>query len=334
MISRIVLSPAAPLRHPVPEKGAGMDNRIGEMAVFARVVELGSFSAAARAMTMTPSTVSKLIRRLENRLGLRLFDRSTRVLVLTGDGQRYYEAATRLIAELNEAEAALSRDARQASGTVRVNASVAFGTLCLEPLLPAFWAEYPGIVVDLSLSDELVDIYLDRTDVAFRIGPLPDSGLSARRIGTAQRLVVAAPDYVARHGRPQSAADLAGHNCLDFNFRRARPVWQVAEAGRPVEGRIAGSLLANNGETVRRLCVAGAGLARLGDYHVAADIDAGRLLQVLPPAEGDSEDVNAVFLGGMHVPHRLRLFLDFIVPRLQERLHDSDRRCRAARSEG
>lgn len=153
-----------------------MDNRIGEMAVFARVVEQGSFSAAARAMAMTPSTVSKLIRRLEDRLGLRLFDRSTRALVLTADGQRYYEAATRLIAELDEAEASLSRDARQASGTVRVNASVGFGTLCLEPLLPAFWAEYPGIVVDLSLSDELVDIYLDRTDVAFRIGPLPDSG--------------------------------------------------------------------------------------------------------------------------------------------------------------
>ncbi|SEO22093.1 transcriptional regulator, LysR family [Gemmobacter aquatilis] len=307
-----------------------MDNRIGEMAVFARVVELGSFSAAARAMTMTPSTVSKLIRRLEDRLALRLFDRSTRALVLTPDGQRYYEAATRLIAELDEAEAALTRSARQASGTVRVNASVAFGTLCLEPLLPAFWAEHPGIVVDLSLSDEVVDIYLDRTDVAFRIGPLADSGLTVRRIGTAHRLIVAAPDYVARHGRPASAEDLDRHNCLGFNFRRARPVWQVQAGGKLVDRQIAGSLLANNGETLRRLCIAGAGLARLGDFHVAGDIAAGRLLPVMPHAEGDNEDVNAVFLGGLHVPHRLRLFLDFMLPRLQETLLQCGQSCQAA----
>lgn len=141
---------------------------------------------------------------------------------------------------------------------------------------------------------------------------------------------MAAPDYVARHGCPESAADLDRHDCLGFNFRRARPVWQVAEGGRLVERKIAGSLLANNGETVRRLCLAGAGLARLGDYHVAEDLAKGRLLQVLPPAEGDSEDVNAVFLGGMHMPHRLRLFLDFMVPRLQEWLRETQNRCRIA----
>ncbi|HBD90589.1 MAG: LysR family transcriptional regulator [Rhodobacteraceae bacterium GWE1_64_9] len=306
-----------------------MDNRIGEMAVFVRVVELGSFTAAARALFMTPSSVSKLIRRLEGRLTLRLFDRSTRLLVLTEDGQRYYESATRLIAELDEVEAALSRDARRASGTVRVNASVPFGTLCLEPLLPAFWQAFPGLAVDLSLTDDVVDIYLDRTDVAFRVGPLADSSLMARRIGTARRLIVAAPSYLAQHGTPLVIEDLERHNCLGFNFRRARPVWQLHDGGRLVDRQIRGTLLANNGETVRRLCVAGAGLARLGDFHVADDIAAGRLVQVLSETEGDSEDVNAVFLGGLHVPHRLRLFLDFMVPRLQVALAHSDAQCRA-----
>lgn len=297
-----------------------MDNRIGEMAVVVRVVETGSFSAAARVLFMTPSTVSKLISRLEGRLGLRLFDRSTRTLVLTEQGQSFYEHATRYIADLDEFEAELTRDAHKASGTVRVSASVGFGTLCLEPLLPVFWTKYPRITVDLSLSDELVDIYLDRTDVAFRVGPLADSGLIARRIGTARRMVVAAPSYLERHGTPQHCDDLDQHNCLSFNFRRTRPVWQLDDGGRRVDQQISGNLLANNGETVRRLCIAGAGLAHLADFHVAEDIAAGRLVQVLVPAEDDSEDVNAVFLGGLHVPPRLRLFLDFMVPRLQAAL--------------
>lgn len=173
-----------------------------------------------------------------------------------------------------------------------------------------------------------MDIYLDRTDVAFRVGPLADSGLTVGRIGTARRLIVAAPDYLRLHGTPQHPDDLQHHNCLSFNFRRARPVWQLQDGGRQVERAVKGNLLANNGETVRRLCIAGAGLARLGDFHVADDIAAGRLVQVLAETDGDSEDVNAVFLGGLHIPQRLRLFLDFMVPRLQAALHQCDRKCR------
>lgn len=294
-----------------------VDNRVGEMQVFQRVVESGSFSEAARLLLMTPSTVSKLIGRIEARLGVRLLERSTRRLSLTAEGQAFYERSLALLAELDEIERGLSQGAASADGTIRVNASVPIGTMALEPLLPAFWAEHPRIVVDLSLSDEIVDLYLDRTDVAFRVGPLPDSSMMARRIGVAWRKIVAAPAYLERHGVPRTVDDLAAHNCLGFNFRRAAPVWPFRESGRIVDRVVHGSLLANNGETVRRMAVAGIGLARLGDYHAREDIAAGRLVEVLSDVvESDREDIHAVYLGGPRLPHRVKLFLDFVCPRL------------------
>lgn len=294
-----------------------MDNRVGEMQVFQRVVESGSFSEAARLLLMTPSTVSKLIGRIEARLGVRLLERSTRRLSLTAEGQVFYERSLALLAELDEIERGLSQGAASADGTIRVNASVPIGTMALEPLLPAFWAEHPRIVVDLSLSDEIVDLYLDRTDVAFRVGPLPDSSMMARRIGVAWRKIVAAPAYLERHGVPKTVDDLAAHNCLGFNFRRSAPVWPFRESGRIVDRVVHGSLLANNGETVRRMAVAGIGLARLGDYHARADIAAGRLVEVLSDVvESDREDIHAVYLGGPRLPHRVKLFLDFVCPRV------------------
>lgn len=295
-----------------------MDNRTGEMQVFLRVVETGSFSEAARLMRMTPSTVSKLISRVEARLGVRLIERSTRRLSLTAEGQIYYERSQAVLKELELIEQELSHGAAATGGTVRVNASVAFGVLGLEPLLPEFWRAYPNIVIDLSLSDEVVDLYLDRTDIAFRVGTLPDSGMMARRLGVAQRKIVASPSYLGRRGTPRRIEDLSRHNCLGFNFRRAAPVWPLRESGRIVDRAVNGSLVANNGETVRRMALAGVGLARMGDYHVRADLAAGRLVEVLANViEPDEEEIHAVFLGGSGMPQRVRAFLDFVVPRLQ-----------------
>ncbi|MBB3398678.1 MULTISPECIES: LysR family transcriptional regulator [unclassified Rhizobium] len=295
-----------------------MDNRAGEMQVFLRVVEAGNFSEAARLLLMTPSTVSKLITRIETRLGVRLLERSTRRLSLTAEGQIYYERSQALLGDLDEVERELSQGAAATGGTVRVNASVAFGILGVEPALPAFWKSYPNIVVDLSLSDEIVDLYLDRTDVAIRVGRLSDSGMMARRIGAARRKIVAAPAYLERNGIPRTAEDLGRHNCLGFNFRRAAPVWPLKESGRIVDRAVSGSLLANNGETVRRMAVAGVGLARLGDYHARADLLSGRLVEVLADiVENDEEEIHAVYLGGARLPQRVRVFLDFMVPRLQ-----------------
>lgn len=295
-----------------------MDNRTGEMQVFLRVIESGNFSEAARLLRMTPSTVSKLVTRIEARLGVRLLERSTRRLSLTAEGRLYYERSQALLGELDEIERELSQGAASTGGTVRVNASVAFGVLAVEPELPAFWRAYPNIVIDLSLSDEIVDLYLDRTDVAFRVGRLADSNMMARRIGVARRKIVASPTYLERYGIPRTVEDLARHNCLGFNFRRAAPVWPLRESGRIVDRAVNGSLLANNGETVRRMALAGVGLARLGDYHVRADLISGHLVEVLSDAvEGDREEIHAVYLGGARLPQRVRVFLDFVVPRLQ-----------------
>lgn len=308
-----------------------MDNRLGELQVFLRVVEAGSFSEAARVTLMTPSTISKLVARMEGRLGVRLFDRSTRQLALTDEGRIFYERGRSMLSHFNDFESEVAVGAEGLAGTVRVNASVAFGTYGLEPLLPSFWQEYPGIVVDLSLSDDIVDLYMDRTDVAFRVGKLSDSNLVARRIGSARRKIVASPDYLAEHGRPHNFEDLAEHNCLGFNFRRAAPVWPIREGGRIIDRLIAGNLLANNGETVRRMAVSGAGLARIADYHVRNDIEAGRLVEVLPDA-GDAEEINALHIGGGLLPLRVRVFLDFTVPLLQAFLRDAAEACPPQRS--
>jgi DNA-binding transcriptional LysR family regulator len=296
----------------------GLDNRAGEMRVFIAVVDAGSFSAAARRLVMTPSTVSKLVARLEARLGVRLVERSTRRLSLTTEGHVYHERARRMLTDLDELERDLAAGSAGASGTVRINASVAFGTIALEPLLPAFWQEHPNIVVDLSLSDEMADLYLEQTDIAFRVGGLADSSLTAQGIGTARRKIVASPAYLERVGMPETVDDLDRHNCLGFNFQRAQPVWPMRTGGRIVDRMVAGTLLANNGETVRRLAVAGVGLARLGDYHARADLAAGRLVEVLTAAEvGDEEQVAALYLGPQRLPTRVRVFLDFFVPRLR-----------------
>lgn len=295
-----------------------MDNRAGEMMVFVRVVEAGSFSEAARLLLMTPSTVSKLIARLEARLGVRLLERSTRRLVLTGEGQFYYERSQALLAQLDETEQQIAQGGAEAEGLIRVTSSVTFGVAALEPILPAFLAAYPGIVVDLSLSDDVVDLYLDRTDVAIRVGKLQDSNLMARRIGETRRRIVASPDYLARHGTPQAPEDLVRHNCLGFNFRRAKPVWPMREGGRIVERMLSGTLLANNGETLRRMAIAGVGVARIADYHLRDPIARGELVEILPDSDiGETDEIHALFRGAQLLPARVRAFLDFTVPRMQ-----------------
>lgn len=302
-----------------------MDNRAGEMQVFLRVVDTGSFSEAARMLMMTPSTVSKLIARIEARIGVRLIERSTRRLSLTAEGQIYYERSQIMLADLDDLDQHLTQGAASPGGTVRMTASVGFGTLGIEPLLPAFWHLYPDIMIDLSLSDDIVDLYLDRTDIAFRIGDLPDSSLTAHSLGTARRVIVAAPAYLARRGVPVAFGDLADHDCLGFNFRRTITSWLIADSGRTVERAVRGSLIANNGETVRRMAIAGVGLARLADFHVRSDLAEGRLIEVLPgPSAGDAESVHALSVGTRELPRRVRAFLDFAVPRLRAFVQDGD----------
>lgn len=296
-----------------------MMGRTGEMEAFVAIVRGGSLSAAGRALGLSPSAVSRIVARIEARLGVRLIVRTTRALTLTPEGESYHLAARRILADLAEAEGAIA-DQAAPRGRLRVSAAFAHGRLSIVPLIGAFVALYPGIVVDISLSDEVADISGGRADVAIRFGPLPDSGLTARRLGGNGRTVVASPAYLARAGTPELPEDLLRHNCLNFNFRRAEPVWPFRRDGRGYALAVRGNIEANSGETLVQLALAGVGIARVGSFHVEQDIAAGRLVALLEPFNpGDYEDIHAVFVGGATVPARVRVFVDFLAERLTGR---------------
>ena len=290
-------------------------NRSGEMEVFARVVELGGFSAAARAFRMSPSAISKLVARLEARLGVRLINRSTRKLQLTPEGSAYYDRSIRILDDINtaEREAAIGAMPR---GRVRVNTSVPFGLHWLLPLLPGFFKLHPGISVDVSLTDTVVDLMEERADIAIRVGPLRESRLLARKLGESRMVVVAAPAYLKEHGTPRTPNDLTKHNMLGFCFSKQIDGWPFRDGnGGTISVSPVGNALVSDGEAMQKLAAAGAGLARLARFHVDADINAGRLMTVLEDFNpGDLEPVHAVFLGhGGHLPARVRAFLDYLV---------------------
>ncbi|NYF35430.1 LysR family transcriptional regulator [Stenotrophomonas sp. JAI102] len=297
---------------------AGTDiNRSGELEVFVRVVETGGFSAAARSLELSPSAVSKLVSRLEQRLGTRLLQRSTRQLQLTQEGCAFYERGLRVLADLDEAERCASAHAAP-RGRLRVNANVPFGQHFLLPLLPSFLALHPQVAVDLVLTDEVIDLLEQRTDVAVRAGPLKSSSLVARRLGATRMMIVAAPGYAARHGLPEDADALLAHNRLDIGHPRAYTGWPLELNGERRVVPTEGNVRASDGEALRRLVLGGVGIARLAAFQVQADVAAGRLLPVLEHANpGDLEEVHAVFQGqGGYLPLRVRALLDFLVARV------------------
>jgi len=289
-------------------------NRFAEMDVFVRAVELGGFSAAARALGMTPSAVSKLVGRLEARLGVRLLNRSTRQLQLTAEGSAFHDRSVRLLADLAEAErGTAASDAPR--GRLSVNANVPFGEAALLPLVPAFLERYPEISLDIVLTDEVIDLIEHRTDVAVRAGPLKSSSLVARRLGATRKAILASPAYLAKRGVPRTPADLAHHNCLGFNRTRTLNGWPLLDDGEPVTVPAIGNTQVSDGASLQRLAVAGVGLARLALFHARDDVAAGRLVPVLEDCNpGDLEEIHAVFLGhGGWLPARVRVFLDFLV---------------------
>ena len=297
-----------------------MDNRAGEMEVFVMAAELKSFSAAGRKLRLSPSAVSKLVTRIEDRLGARLLVRTTRRLELTPEGEVYLDRASSILAEIAETERIVSAGARVVPrGPLRVNASVGFGERYILPLVPAFLALYPEIELDLTLTDGVIDVIGERTDVAMRSGPLRDSSLKARKLLESRKIVIASPDYLARRGTPQHPADLTAHNCLRFNFRRSMDDWPfLAEDGETVEAHdITGNMLVSNGAILRQLCLDGLGLGRVGRFHIEPDIAAGRLVPVLEDFNpGDIEVVHAVFAGHEHLAARIRAFIDFLVEKI------------------
>ncbi len=294
---------------------AGND-RARDMEVFATVADAGSLSAAGRALGLTPSAISRTIDRIEARLGVRLMLRTTRLLTLTAEGQSYLGAARRILADLDDAEQAVA-DQGAPRGRLRVSAALAHGRLVVVPLLKDFVARHPHILVDISLTDAVVDVAAGQADVAIRFGLLADSALTARKIGETGRIVVASPAYLARRGEPVTPEDLHDHDCLNFNFRRAEPVWPFRRDGVDFALTVRGPVEANNGETLTQLARDGVGITRVGAFSAEDDIRDGRLVPLLEAFNpGDREAIHAVFVGGVNTPARVRVFVDYLAERL------------------
>ena len=288
-------------------------NRTAEMEVFVRVVELGGFSSAARSLRMTPSAVSKLVARLEARLGARLVNRSTRKLILTAEGQTFHERSLRVLADLDEAERAVAASAVP-RGRVRVNSSVPFGLHYLLPLSPKFLAEHAEIQLDITVTDQVIDLLDERADVAIRVGPMRASQLVARKIAESRMVLVASPAYVARTGAPNHPDALGHHELITFNFARHCDSWPFLIDGEGVYRPVHGRAEVGDGESARALALAGQGIARLSVIHVGPDIAAGRLVPVLEGFNpGDIELIHAVYVGhGGKLPARVRAFIDWL----------------------
>ena len=291
-------------------------NRAGEMQAFVEVLERGSFAAAARALGMTPSAISKLIARLEARLGATLVHRSTRRLQPTAEGRQFHQASVRVLADMDEAERGVCAGAAP-RGRVRINTSLAFATHLLLPLVPRLIERHPGLELDLSLTDRVVDLIDARADIAIRWGELPDSDLVARRLGQTGQAIVGSPGYVGRRP-PRTPADLGRYRLLDFGYRPRGSTWPLRVGRKIVEVPVRGALRASDGEALRHLALAGAGLARLSRYQVTADIRAGRLVAVLERCNPrDTVPVHAVYLGRPgRLPSRVRAVLDFLADEL------------------
>ena len=290
-------------------------NRSGELEVFVLVAELGSFSEAARKSDVSPSAVSKIVARLEARLGVQLLQRSTRHLQLTAEGRKLADNGKRVLADLSELESSVSASSKP-RGVVRINASTATGQLLLLPLVPKLMQTHPELVLDLSFTDHVVDLIEARADIAIRGGSLPSSGNVARLLGHTRQVIAASPAYLERVGRPRHPDDLKKHVRIGWNYHRAVPYWPMCDkkTGERLQISIGDALRVNDGEAMRNLAVQGAGLARLSLYHAWDDLRAGRLEVVLEDFNAnDLEPIHALYVGKPgHLPLRTRAVLDFL----------------------
>jgi DNA-binding transcriptional LysR family regulator len=296
-----------------------MDNRAGEMEVFVLAAELKSFSAAGRQLKLSPSAVSKLVSRMEDRLGTRLLVRSTRTLEPTPEGEIYLRRARRILSEIAETEELIAGGGGEARGLLRVNASVGFGERFILPLAKDFGERHPKVKLDLTLSDGVIDLIGERTDIAIRVGPMRDSTLKARLLYSGRRVIVASPAYLEKHGVPQTPDDLDDHNCINFNFRRIIDEWPFVDPDTGVSylRTVPGNIQVSSGSIVRQLCLMDTGIGRIGEFHVLEDLEAGRLVTLLDAQNGrEVEQVHAVYAGHEHLAARIRAFIDFLAEKM------------------
>ena len=288
-----------------------MADALQEITIFARVVSTGSLSAAARDLGLSPALVSRRLSGLEARLGVRLINRTTRSLHMTDEGAAYYETCTRVLAEIEEADAAVSAGRAEPRGILRVALPASFGNQHVAPLVPRFAARYPDVQLALSLSERNVNVVEEGFDLAIRIADLADSSLAARKLAPNRRVVCASPAYLQRHGAPRTPEDLAQHNCLTTDFTMN---WDYRDLeGTPGSVRVTGRYACDNWSVLREWALAGLGIALKSTWDVRRHLEDGSLVSLLPGYTFATDvAIYAVYPHRRHLPAKTRAFIEFL----------------------
>jgi DNA-binding transcriptional LysR family regulator len=291
---------------------------VAGMKIFVAVVDNGSFAAAAERLDMSRAMTSKSIASLEDHLGTRLLNRTTRRLSLTEAGTAFYERSAQILADVWEAEQVAGRMAAEPRGTLKVTMPLAYGLHRLGPVIAEYASRYPQVKMDLSLSDRKIDLVDEGYDVAIRIGRLPESGLIARKLGTVHGVIVGAPSYFARHGRPELPADLAHHVCLGYSLAALGDEWRLQGPDGIVSVRCTGPIKADNGDMLRLAAIAGIGLIYQPWFIVEGDVRSGLLERVLTHYTSEELGIYAVYPSRRYLSAKVRTFVDFLVDALRQ----------------
>lgn len=295
-------------------------DRLSEMEAFVRVVDLGGFTEAARKIGLSKSAVSKHVASLEERLGARLLNRTTRRVSPTEIGLAFYDRAIRVLAEAAEADAMVSSMQDAPRGELRVSAPVSFGIRTLSPAVAGFLKEYPDISVHMVLDDRFVELVAEGFDLAIRIGELPDSSLRARKLTDAQLHLVASPEYLDARGAPEGVQALADHNLLHYSNLSSGNYWRLnGSNGSERHVRAVGRLTINNGDALRQAAVDGLGVAFLPDFILGDALETGELVEILPESRRAPLGVYAVYPQGRFPQPKLRAFIDYLVEAFRSR---------------
>lgn len=294
-------------------------DRLENMNTFVHIVETGGISAAAERMDVAKSVISRRLKELEAHLGVQLFHRTTRQMNLTDSGRAFYEQSVRILADVQEAEHAVSQSHSALKGNLRVAVPLSFGLLHLGPAITEFLQIHPAIKFDLDFDDRQVDLLAEGFDLAIRIASLPDSSLIARRLAPIQVVMCASPAYLQQMGTPHTPGELINHRCLAYNLISNSDHWHVYDAaGQLVKTRITPYLKASNGEFLRDVAIAGLGIVLLPVFIIYQAIERGALLPILTEYHYPQVAVYAVYPQTRHLSRRVRVFIDFLSKRFAE----------------
>jgi DNA-binding transcriptional LysR family regulator len=290
-------------------------DKLDAMLAFTKVVALGSYAEAGRQLGLTRSAVSKGVIELEQILGARLLDRTTRKVSVTEAGMAYYERCLAILSDIEETELQVSRLHDEPKGTLKLNAPMSFGTLHLGRAVADFMAAYSHLKVELALNDRFIDPVEEGFDVTIRIADLKDSSLIARKLAPSRRVLVASPDYVRANGYPESPDDLVYHQCLNYGHTTLMQRWNLTDGGKALNVPINSRLCANNGDVLRDAALAGQGITKLPTFLIGPEIEAGRLEVVLEDFPPTQLSIYALYAPNRYLAAKSRLFIDFLVDR-------------------